>query len=139
MVLGQRAEGLSASEWPPSGGNVMEKSKHALPGGPRQDQWALIARLQRASPALLGALQHEDPASSRTRGNGWLSCSAVSSLCHSSEEQVTPLTSEHRHITSSHHVKYFHGGEQDLRLEVALLLAGGIVWRSLESHPELRQ
>lgn len=60
-------------------------------------------------------------------------------LCHSSEEQVTPLTSEHRHVTSAHHMKYFHGGQQDLGLEVPFLLAGGVLWRSLKSHPELRQ
>ena len=38
---------------------------------------------------------------------------------------------------TSTQVKYFHGGKQDLRLKVPLLLTGGIVWRSLEANPEL--
>ena len=40
-------------------------------------------------------------------------------------------------MTSTHHVKYFHGGKQDLRLKVPLLLSGGVVWRSLQANPEL--
>lgn len=36
-------------------------------------------------------------------------------------------------------MKYFHGGQQDRRLEVTLLLAGGMVWSSLEAHLGLRQ
>lgn len=49
------------------------------------------------------------------------------------------LTSEHRCTTSTCHVKYFHGGKQNLRLEVSLLLDGGIVWGSLEANSGLRQ
>lgn len=64
--------------------------------------------------------------------------------CHSFMSQTVrsqppPLTSKHRHVTSTHHMKYFHGGKQDCRLEVSLLLAGGTVWSSLEAHPALRQ
>ena len=71
----------------------------------------------------------------------WLSCSAVSNFVSRTggASHPPPLTSKHWCLTSTHHVKYFHGGKQDLRLKVSFLLAGGIVWRSLEVNPGLRQ
>lgn len=90
MVLAQRTEGLSASEWPPVVQMSWKEVSMRSPGSPGKTSELLLQLCGEHLPRSWVSCSTRTQASARKR----LSCSAIGSVCHSSEERVphSPLS-----------------------------------------------